>query len=318
VAPSVLLLSVSLVLACGAADESEAPSTEVPARSAMAAKPVSAKSYTYQRLYRFTADWFSPAIPTWEKALASYVGQPDLRYLEVGVFQGRSLLWVLENVATHPSSRLTGVDLSATYSAENVKLSGAADRIEMLEGRSQSVLRRLPEDSFDIIYIDGSHRGDDVLADAVLAWPLLRQGGTLIFDDYRWHTGEGVNDSLVLPTELRPKEAIDAFVTLFRDQLTIVDRSHQLILRRNEPSCSGQDRRFCSSIAGHVYDWQERELRDPATGEPVNLTSVELEVLEGLLHSMALGEVEVRVPPEHAGEAAYLSLQEKLQLSPAR
>jgi hypothetical protein len=187
----------------------------------------------------------------------------------------------------------------------------------MLEGRSQSVLRTFAPDSFEIIYIDGSHRGDDVLIDAVLAWPLLRQGGTLIFDDYRWHTGQVAADSLVLPAELRPKEAIDTFVTLFRDQLTIVHRSHQLIIRRDEPSCSGQDRSFCSSIAGYLYDWKKRELRDPATGEPVELTAAELEALETLLHSMALGEVQVRAPQALARDAGYLSLQEKLRLSPA-
>jgi predicted O-methyltransferase YrrM len=311
---STLLLLLCLVLACGSADESPASDAGAAVRSQPGAKVGQAKPHAYQKAYRFTADWFSPAIPVWEEALAPYVGKPDLRYLEVGVFQGRSLLWLLENVATDPSSRLTGVDLSASYSAENVALSGAADRIEMLEGRSQSVLRTLPEDSYDIIYIDGSHRGDDVLADAVLAWPLLRQGGTLIFDDYRWHTGENERDGLVLPAELRPKEAIDTFVTLFRDQLAIVDRSHQLILRREPPRCAGPDRRFCSRIGGYVYDWEKREVRDPATGAALELTPEELEVLEALLHSMAPGEVQAHAARELAREAAYPSLRDKLGL----
>ena len=38
--------------------------------------------------------------------------------------------------------------------------------------------------SFDLIYIDGSHRRDDVMVDSLLAWSLLREGGFIIFDDY--------------------------------------------------------------------------------------------------------------------------------------
>ena len=48
------------------------------------------------------------------------------------------------------------------------------------------VLRRLPLESFDIIYIDGSHAVNDVLEDAVLSFRLLKPEGILIFDDYRW------------------------------------------------------------------------------------------------------------------------------------
>ena len=122
-------------------------------------------AYTYKKPYKFVSDWFSPAIPSWEKALAPYVGKHNLRYLEIGVLEGRSLFWILENVATHPSSRLTGIDIVVGNVSENLRISGAADLIEMIQGRSQVVLRTLPADSFDIVYIDGSHRGDDVLVD---------------------------------------------------------------------------------------------------------------------------------------------------------
>ena len=51
---------------------------------------------------------------------------------------------------------------------------------------SQVVLRRLPLETYDIIYIDGSHATSDVLEDAVLSYRLLKPGGLLIFDDYHW------------------------------------------------------------------------------------------------------------------------------------
>ena len=33
-----------------------------------------------------------------------------------------------------------------------------------------------------IVYIDGSHRPEDVLTDAVMAWKLLKEGGIMILD----------------------------------------------------------------------------------------------------------------------------------------
>ena len=37
--------------------------------------------------------------------------------------------------------------------------------------------------SFDIIYIDGSHNGEDILSDAIESYKLLNIGGIIIFDD---------------------------------------------------------------------------------------------------------------------------------------
>ncbi len=45
------------------------------------------------------------------QAMAKYRGKPDVHYLEIGVHEGRALFWVLENIFTHPTSTLTGVDL---------------------------------------------------------------------------------------------------------------------------------------------------------------------------------------------------------------
>lgn len=63
--------------------------------------------------------------------------------------------------------------------------------------------------SFDFIYVDGSHQSTDVIADAVLAFELVRSGGVIGFDDYSWR--EGVASDVIRC----PKLAIDAFVTIF-------------------------------------------------------------------------------------------------------
>jgi len=40
--------------------------------------------------YHFSSDWFTHHIPAWEQHLAHLRGRSDLRYLEIGVYEGRS------------------------------------------------------------------------------------------------------------------------------------------------------------------------------------------------------------------------------------
>ncbi|MEM9660251.1 MAG: class I SAM-dependent methyltransferase, partial [Planctomycetota bacterium] len=184
----------------------------------------------YQREYEFTENWFTWNIPVWERVLASYKGQADLCYLEVGSHEGRSLVWMFENVLTDPTARATAVDIFDGPFKDrffaNIERAQAVDRVNAITGFSQLVLRDLPLDSFDIIYIDGSHMEDDVLEDAVLSWRLLKDGGVLIFDDYRWF---GSSESEI---EGLPKMAIDAFVACFGERVEVIHNSYQLILRK--------------------------------------------------------------------------------------
>lgn len=190
----------------------------------------------YRNTYDFSEDWFTHVIPVWEKVLAPYKGKPGVNYLEVGLYEGRSALWIIENVLTDPTSRLTGIDLFEGKVKdrffENLRRSGAADRATIIVEPSQIVMRRLPLESFDIIYIDGSHATPDVLEDAVLSYRLLKPGGLLIFDDYRWagaiDPGSLTQDT---PDDL-PKAAIDSFAQCFDKRMQVIHNSYQLILKK--------------------------------------------------------------------------------------
>jgi hypothetical protein len=191
----------------------------------------------YTKSYEFTTDWFTWDIPVWERALEPYRGRPDVQYLEIGVYEGRSALWTLENILTHPTSRLTCIDLfDGPYKARfaaNLQRSGASGKVTAISDYSQLALRKLPLNNYDIIYIDGSHSKEDVLEDAVLSWRLLKEGGTMIFDDYRWVGcfASGTSDA---PTDFC-KTAIDRFVQCFDRHFEVIHNSGQLILRKVSP-----------------------------------------------------------------------------------
>jgi hypothetical protein len=80
---------------------------------------------------------------------------------------------------------------------------------------------------FDVIYIDGDHQAKSALADAVMAWPLLRKGGVLVFDDYPWQF-EPTDPKWMIP----PKPGIDAFLKLWADELEVLRINWQVYLRK--------------------------------------------------------------------------------------
>lgn len=243
--------------------------------------------------YDFTYDWFTSNLPVWEKVLAAYRDKPEVHYLEVGIFEGRAVIWMLENVLTHPSSRVTAVDffpedLQEKFEA-NVRSSGFAEKITTINGLSQTVLRDLEPDSFDIIYIDAGHTADMTLMDAVLCWDLLKTEGLMIFDDYAWNRE-------TYPAELRPGVAIDGFITAFRNYLEIVHRDYQVIVRK-KPGPVLRDP-YQTLLGDYVFAWQKDELQERSTGQAVDLAETEKETLKRIIRSRPDGETEFLINPK--------------------
>ena len=156
--------------------------------------------------YRLPDNWFK-LVP-----LQEFSGRP-INYLEVGVFYGANLLSVCETYAVHPDSRVHGVDpwedyelypeyrgqqdsIYATFQ-RNVQRYPGSGKVSVHRGYSHAVLPRLPDDHFDIVYVDANHEPEFAMEDAVLAFRKLKVGGYLILDDYGWggpdHTQRGLD-----------------------------------------------------------------------------------------------------------------------------
>lgn len=179
--------------------------------------------------YLYSSDWVSANTVAWNRVLAGVRGAPGLRYLEIGAFQGRSANWFLDNILTHADSAATLVEpflYSPRWVCEwNLRVAGHRRRAVILPGLSGDVLPRLPSASFQVIYVDGSHKAADVARDAGEAWRLLAPGGYLIFDDYLWGAGDKA------PTD-RPQPAIDAFLATRAAQCELLEKGWQVIVRR--------------------------------------------------------------------------------------
>ena len=63
--------------------------------------------------YEFTNDWFSANIEAWKRIFAAH-GAPA-RVLEIGSYEGRSTVWIVENLMTQGSGIVVAVNSGRTF-----------------------------------------------------------------------------------------------------------------------------------------------------------------------------------------------------------
>lgn len=187
----------------------------------------------------FTQDWFSYNIPHIEKLMKLLPERK--RFLEIGCFEGRATCWFLEHgldddgymVCIDPftgsmeHSEMDLGDLMDRFNDNVKEVKKPEQAVRTLAYGSYEALSKLitERQEFDFIYIDGDHTAPAVLTDACMAWPLLKKGGIMLFDDYHWNP-EGY-------TELqKPKLAVDVFSAVFKDQFTVVHDGYQIAVQK--------------------------------------------------------------------------------------
>jgi len=147
---------------------------------------------------RFSHDWFSNKIWMWHDLLAPLRGAAA-KVLEVGVFEGRSVIFCLEYM---PHSHVVAIDhfvcKKGWTSSQGVTLQQDCEeifdhnverygeRVRKMTSPSWAALSSLiyERQEFDLIYVDAAHNTPDVLADSLLAWRMLKVGGLMVWDDF--------------------------------------------------------------------------------------------------------------------------------------
>jgi len=147
-------------------------------------------------------NWFAQtAQNNFTTYLSEYVGKPNLRFLQLGVYTGDASVWLCNNILTDKSSILIDVDtwqesdeLSHTemdFSAVEIEYKKKIENLTVVSVVSDTVEYLIRQrnnfmNAYDFIYIDADHTAVSVLMDAELSWPLLKSGGVMAFDDYTW------------------------------------------------------------------------------------------------------------------------------------
>jgi predicted O-methyltransferase YrrM len=179
-----------------------------------------------------------PEEKNWLQYLGHLAGKPDICGAEIGTFHGESAEWALKNIYTHPSShyycidpftgeeqQAFGIDCTDMEAIARKRLSVYPQAV-IIKGYSQEVLKTFPE-RLDSIYVDGSHVAKDVLVDSVLGFELLKVGGILIWDDFKWD---------IVPDRLdRPRMAITSFLKIYSRHLRVEFIGWQVIATKIKP-----------------------------------------------------------------------------------
>lgn len=201
--------------------------------------------------YKFTKDWFHWAPEVWKQLIpmlpdGETYGAADRgvrQFLEIGSFEGRSTVWIMEHMMKqgdslscidtwqggeeHSAEDMSSVEARFDHNIAQAKAQFGDRKINKWKANSVSSLAeelQYGQGVYSFAYIDGSHIAKDVLTDACMAWPLLKAGGIMVFDDYTWGNPRDILH--------RPKPAIDAFVNIFAEEVELVHVGYQLVVRK--------------------------------------------------------------------------------------
>jgi SAM-dependent methyltransferase len=193
----------------------------------------------------YSVDWFSNNIPIWNQLFQklNFIGKSDLRFLEIGCFEGRATNFMLDNILTGDNCTIDVIDtfggslnesgmhwddtfeFEKLYNTFKQNIHNNEHRVKIHRGYSGDVLRELSlknKEHYDFVYVDGSHTAYGVLEDAILVHPMLKTGGVIIFDDYLWKDPKNLH-----PTN-SPELAVQCFYNVYEPFYDVVIHGYQV------------------------------------------------------------------------------------------
>jgi len=174
----------------------------------------------------FIQDWTSVNFPNWFNFCSSFIGKENIGYLEIGSYQGFSACWFLDVILRHPTNYAYLIEKVVVPELnDNIKKIDFKGELKIINDLSENVLKNINQ-QFDIIYIDGDHTTPATLNNGNLCWPLLKENGVMIFDDYLWTNN---------PDEMkRPKNGIDLFLKNIDKKYQLLHSGYQIIIKKEK------------------------------------------------------------------------------------
>jgi len=156
--------------------------------------------------FEFTAKWFlNTNLPTFRDYVYPVWKDKPISYVEIGVYEGMSLVWMMQYILTHPNSHAVGIDpwlMSLKYDEEHMEavrlrayhnLAPWRKRCSLVRGNSIEVIGKalyrkkvgffgMIRNSVSLCLIDGDHHELSTTRDGELCLHLVRPGGWIMFD----------------------------------------------------------------------------------------------------------------------------------------
>ena len=189
-------------------------------------------------------NWFEYVRPNFEEFLTPLAGKDNLKFLQLGVFTGDASVWLCKNILTGKGCWLIDVDtwqgsdeadhksmdFDDVYAAYKLKTAlyktKIKNTIKTFKTTTTWFLTSVRKDpDYDFIYIDADHTTVGVILDAELAWPQLKSGGIMAFDDYTWQHDSG-------DPRLAPQVGIDLFLHRHELDYQLLTKNNQVWIRK--------------------------------------------------------------------------------------
>ena len=184
-------------------------------------------------------EYFEGLVSNFEYVFKKYLTKKNnLNMLHIGAYTGRCSEWILNNV--DGNYKLVDIDTWIGSKKEDGHLDNNEQDFKEVEkiydtrmsnfnnvikfkGTSSSYFESIKDkkEIFDFIYVDGSHKRDDVYNDAINSYRHLKKGGIIAFDDYYWNIDE--DESLI------PHYAIKKFIN---------EHDLKIIINENSTHCN--------------------------------------------------------------------------------
>tara|TARA_Y100001963_G_C6638264_1_gene379652 strand:- start:77 stop:679 length:603 start_codon:yes stop_codon:yes gene_type:complete len=171
------------------------------------------------------------------------VKRGPVRVLEIGTASGQTTTSILSYICANSDSIMWACDPFVPYTEkpnrdneavyeEFMENTSRWQKNNMLNFRRQKSFDFLLDlntkeeyrEYFDFIYIDGNHKGRNVLEDMVLSHPLVKKGGYIILDDYKWTNKNIVKEKRRHPSNWS-RNAIDIVAQVYSHDYEIIKKA---------------------------------------------------------------------------------------------
>lgn len=207
-------------------------------RFELASEPYGQENYYI--MPEITQDWnkeFIKNVSAIPKNFNSEVDYQNYHFkfvLEIGCFEGLTTRYICDNLLS-PDGRVICIDPlpddenTLPFGEDNKIFAGQYGRfarntngypVELIRKKSREVMTEegFRHYRFDLIYIDGDHREDEVFNDGVMSFEVCRKGGYILFDDYGWRE--------------ETARGIDRFLGAYGDYLRVLVKDYQVLVQK--------------------------------------------------------------------------------------